>query len=139
MTIAFSQVNIWAVLVSAVATFMVGGVWYGLLFAKQWVAVHGFSEEVLQQMKKNEMRCFGVFFIGDLVLATVVSFLVVNLGIDSAIQGAMLGFFLWLGIAATIGAAKNAASCKPMAAYLIDTCHELVSLVVMGSIIGAWR
>ena len=139
MSIDLNQVNIWAVVVSAVATFMIGGLWYGLLFSKRWVELHGFSEEEQKQMAKKQPRNFGLFFVGDLVMATVISVFVINLDIDCWMNGALLGFLLWLGIAATIGAAKNAACNKPLAAYLIDTSHEMVGLVAMGAIIGVWR
>lgn len=139
MSLDFGQINFWAVIVAAVASFGVGGLWYGMLFAKQWVRVHGFSEEQEQQMQKNQPRNFGLFFVVDLIMAAVMSLLVVNLGIDSAVEGAGLGLLLWLGFAATIGAAKNAATGKPLAAYLIDTGHELAGLVVIGLILGVWR
>ena len=97
------------------------------------------TEEDTAAMQKVQVRNFGIFFVGDLILGGVIALLVVNLGITSAVQGAVLGFVLWLGISATIGASKNAANNKPLAAYLIDTVHELVALVVMGAILGAWR
>ena len=139
MSIEFGQVNYWAVIVSAVATFLVGGLWYGLVFAKAWVRLQGFTEEQQKQMAKDQPRNFALFFIGDLIMATVMSFLLINLGLDGWSRGALLGFLLWLGIAATIGAAKNAATGKTFTLHLIDTSHELAALVVMGAILGAWR
>jgi len=45
------QVNYVAVLVCAVVTFLLGGLWYSpVLFAKRWVALVGLTEE---QMKKG--------------------------------------------------------------------------------------
>ncbi len=139
MSFDFAEINYWAVLVSAVATFMVGGLWYGLLFAKKWVAVHGFSEDQVAAMQKKQGRNFGIFFVGDLIMGVIVSLLVINLDVTTAAGGAGLAFFVWLGISATTGAAKNAAYNKSLVAYAIDTCHELVALVVMGLIIGGWR
>ena len=139
MSIDFGQLNLWAVVVSAVAAFMIGGLWYGLLFAKAWVRLHGFSEDQQKQMAKDQARNFALFFVGDLIMATVISFLVINLRISSGGQGALLGFVLWLGIAATIGASKSAATLKTLPAHLIDAGHELAGLGVMGAILGAWR
>lgn len=139
MTLNFSEINFWAVLVCAVATFMVGGLWYGLVFAKAWVAVHEFSDDQVASMAKKQGRNFAIFFATDLIMATVISLLAVNLGVASAVQGAVLGLLIWVGISATSGAAKNAACDKSLPAYLIDTGHELAALVVMGVIIGAWR
>lgn len=139
MTFSVSEINLWAVLVCAVASFMVGGLWYGLIFAKAWPAVHGFSEDQLASMAKKQGRNFAIFFATDLVMATVISMLAVNLGVASAVQGAGLGLLLWVGITATTGAAKNAACDRSLSAYLMDCGHELAALLVMGLIIGAWR
>ena len=139
MSIDPGQINYWAVLVAAVVMFMIGGLWYGLLFAKRWVEVHGFTDEQVQAMAKTQGRSFAIFFVSDLVMAVILSLFIINLDIQNAVQGAGLGFLMWLGIAATIGACKNAASNKPLAAYVIDTSHELAALVVMGMILGAWR
>ena len=64
MTLQVDQVNFWAVLVAAVATFMIGGAWYGAVFAKMWVAIHGFSKEELKVMEKKTPRNFAIFFCG---------------------------------------------------------------------------
>ncbi len=139
MTFNFSEINFWAVLVCAVSSVMVGGVWYGLIFAKTWVAVHRFTDDQLASMAKKQGRNFAIFFATDLVMATVISILAVNLGVASAVQGAALGLLIWVGVSATTGAAKNAACNKSLSAYLIDCGHELAALLVMGAIIGAWR
>jgi len=139
MSFDLGSINLWAVLVAAVATFLLGGAWYGAVFAKPWVKLHGYTDEQIGRMQNSQMRNFAIFMAGDLIMATIISLLTASLGVASAGGGALLGFSLWLGIAATIGASKNAANDKPLGAYLIDTGHELACLVVMGLIIGAWR
>ena len=81
MTFDFSEINFWAILVCAVATFMVGGLWYGLVFAKTWVTAHGFSDDQVASMAGKQGRNFAIFFATDLVMATVISLLALNLGI----------------------------------------------------------
>ena len=139
MTFQLDQVNYWAVLVSAVATFMIGGIWYGAVFAKAWATIHGFSEEELKAMEKNTPRSFAIFFLGDLLAAFVMSMFVINLGIDSVQGGVQLGLAVWVGVSVTGGSARNAAYNKPLSAFLIDVCHELLSVVAMCAIVGAWR
>ncbi len=46
-SIDFKAINYWAVLVSAVATFLVGGLWYTALFGKQRTELLGYSDAVL--------------------------------------------------------------------------------------------
>jgi hypothetical protein len=139
VSLDWTAVNVWAVLVAAVASFVVGGVWFGGLFAKAWVRLHGFGEEQLRQMQARQARNFTVFFAGDLVTATVFSLLLAGLGVAGVAGGAAVGFLLWLGVAATFGFAKNAATNRPLGVFLIGSSHELACLVVMGLILGAWR
>jgi hypothetical protein len=139
MILQLDQVNFWAVLVAAVATFMIGGVWYGAVFAKMWAAIHGFSEEELKCMEKKTLRNFAIFFVGDLLAALVMSIFVINLGIETVGGGVQLGLAIWVGVSVTGGSARNAAYNKPLSAFLIDVCHELLSVVAMCAIVGGWR
>jgi hypothetical protein len=51
----FMDVNLWAVLVSGLATMAVGFLWYSpLLFAKPWVVLMGYDPN--DQAKMAEMR-----------------------------------------------------------------------------------
>jgi hypothetical protein len=46
------HINFLAVVVAAVAAFIIGGLWYSpLLFAKPWVNAHGYSEEQVKEMQ----------------------------------------------------------------------------------------
>lgn len=139
MTLQFDQVNYWAVLVAAIATFMIGGAWYGAVFAKMWVAVHGFSEEELKSMERKTLRNFAIFLVGDLLAALVMSMFVINLGIDTVGGGVRLGLAVWVGVSVTGGSARNAAYNKPLSAFLIDAGHELLSVVTMCAIVGGWQ
>ena len=43
------QLNIWAVLVAALSTFLIGGLWYSpAVFGKAWMKENGFTEESLK-------------------------------------------------------------------------------------------
>ena len=133
----FNDINYWSVLVAAVAAFIVGGVWYGLLFAKLWVKVHALSEEQVKAMAKKQPRNLVIFFITNLVTAFAIGILVMELDLDAPGPAAAAASVVWLAVA-SIGAAKNVAHDKPLAAFLIDTGHDLAILSVMGVIIGAW-
>ncbi|MHC5023299.1 MAG: DUF1761 domain-containing protein [Planctomycetota bacterium] len=135
----FGAINYWAVLVATMAAFVVGGLWYGVLFAKGWVRANAFTDEQVKAMASKQGRNFAIFLVAELIMAMVIALLVVNLPPTSPVSGLILGGLLWLGFAATIGAEKKAANNKSVAVWLIDTGHELVVLLVMGLIIGWWR
>jgi len=140
MPMDLPHVNYLAVLVAALATFFLGGLWYSpLLFAKAWVKAHGYSPERVQQMQKGAGKAYAGSVLAYLVMAFVLAILVAYCGAASWQQGAWIGFLCWLGFAATIGLTANLFSEKSFAVYWIDAGYQLVYLVLMGAILGAWR
>jgi Protein of unknown function (DUF1761) len=141
MTFRFSEINFAAVFSAAFLAFMIGGVWYTALFGKQWRDLQGFSEEKLKEMKTRRPPpvFFGGMIVCYLVLALVLAILIGALADKTAASGAVLGFLVWLGPAAAVGMTNWIASDKPIGAFLIDAGCALVYLVLMGSILGAWR
>src|SRR2546429_4386100 len=66
-----ANINILAVLVAAVLTFVLGAVWYSpVLFAKQWMAAQGYTPEKLEEMKRRGVtRAYAVSVLCYLVTA----------------------------------------------------------------------
>ncbi len=139
VSIDFKAINYWAVLVSAVATFLVGGLWYTALFGKQRTELLGYSDAVVQEMAKSAARTFSTLFVCYVVVAFVVAMVYSVLGVESAGQGAQWGFLLWLGLAAAIGLTGNITTTIPLGVFLIDAGYQLVFLVMTGAIVGAWH
>ena len=73
------------------------------------------------------------------VMAYVLSVFVSYAGVSTVLQGAFLGFLVWIGFLATLGLTANMYSEKPLSIYLIDAGYQLVYAVVMGVILAAWR
>jgi len=131
-----ANVNILAVIVAAVATFVLGAVWYSpVLFAKQWMQAHGYTPEQLEAMKQRGVaRAYAVSALCYLVMAYVLALLA-----SSFVQGLWLGFLLWLGFAATIGLTANMFSDNPLAVWVIDAGYQLAYLLLMGVIVTVWH
>lgn len=135
-----SSIHFLPIVVSAVAVFLIGGLWYSpVLFARQWVKAHGYTEEQIQAMRVSSGRAYAVSFVCYLVMAVAMSILIHRIDITLPIGGLKLGAVIGLGFAATIGLTGNMFSQKPVAAWLIDTGYQIVYLMVMGVILVAWR
>ena len=52
--------NLLAILAAAATGFLIGGLWYGPLFGKAWMAEHGFTEEQLR--RSNMLKIYGLTF-----------------------------------------------------------------------------
>jgi hypothetical protein len=140
MPFSGSEVNYWTVLVAGLAAFMVGGVWYTGLLGKLWVKLHGYSPEKVKEMqaKMSPPKFFGGMILSYLVLAVVLAILMTGMKEQGALAGAALGFLVWLAVAA-VGMTAHIASDKVIGLYCIDIGCELVYLIIMGALLGAWR
>ena len=132
-------VNYLAVLVAALAAFVLGALWYSpALFARQWVAAHGYTPEQVAAMRQGTAGKYAVSFLCFLVMAWVMAVLIDRMGILSALGGVKLGGILWLGFAAALGLNAHVYSNKRFAAFAIDAAYQLIFLVVMGVILAVW-
>ncbi len=134
-----AEVNFLAVLTAALAPMVLGAVWYGPLFGRAWMRAHGHTPERLEEMKKGMGRAYGLSFVCYLVMATVLAYLLGWVGAVNVWAGLWMAFLCWLGFAATIGLTAHLFSDRKPAAYLIDAAYQLVYLLAMGAILGAWR
>jgi hypothetical protein len=136
-----ANVNIFAVLVAAVLTFVLGAFWYSpVLFARQWMQAQGYTPEKLEEMKKRGLtRAYVGSALCDLVMAYVVALFAAYTNSTTLAQGLWLGFLAWLGFAAPIGLTANLFSEKPIAAWVIDAGYQLAFLVIMGVLLSVWR
>lgn len=134
---AFAGLNYLAIVVAAVAGWLVGAVWYGVLFCKPWQAANNIVPDKTRAVSPLP---FILVFVAQLVMAWVLAGVLGHLGPGQVTikNGVISAAFLWLGFVITTMAANNTfAGRKPML-LLIDGGHWLVVLAVMGAVIGAF-
>ena len=134
-----TEVNFLAVVAAALAPMVIGGIWYGPLFGKLWMSAHGYTPERLEEMKKGMGKAYGLSFVCYLVMATVLAILIGWLGAANVWTGLCFAFYCWLGFAATTGMTAHLFSDRKLSAYVIDVAYQLVYILAMGGILGAWR
>lgn len=133
------DINLFAVLVAAIANMALGAFWYSpVLFAKRWIALMKVSEAEINEMKKGAPRAYALSFIGALVMSYVLAHIVDYVQATTIVGGVESGFWLWLGFVATTGSASVLFEGRPAGLYLINSGYYLVSLIVMGMILAAW-
>ena len=134
-----SGFNIWEILVAALATLVVGALWYSpRVFGKAWQDRAGLSDEDLRQ--SNMALIFGLAFLLNIFVALALSFFVEIFMMVGAtpITGGLLSSVLALFFVATTFGVNYLFSRRSMKLYLIDVGYLMVSFFVMGLIIGAW-
>ena len=130
-----ASINYLAILACGIAAFLIGGLWYSVLFATAWAQLNHFTEE---DLRKGNM---GLIFGGTFILTVLIAFnLVFFLGPDrtlgfSAIAGFMVGLF-W--VAAAFGITYLFER-KPLGLFLINAGYHVVLFTVVGVILGSWK
>src|SRR3989344_1786224 len=93
-------VNIWAVLASAVASMVIGSIWYGPLFGKQFMHAMGMdtrSPEKQAEMKKGMAMPYLWQFVASVVMFYVFAWVMGVLGAVDLMAGVQAAFWVWLG------------------------------------------
>lgn len=136
---SFVDVNFLAVGLATVLAFLLGALWYSpVLFARSWMAAHGYSEAKLKEMQAGATPAYVVSFVCWFVMATVLALVAPHFGqgVGAMIHMALL---FWLGFAATTGLTQNMFSDRPIRAWVIDAGYQVASLTIMGAVLGVWR
>lgn len=131
-----STLNWWAIIVAALSTFCLGGLWYSpVLFAKAWQAENKLSDE---ELKQGTGRVFGFSFLWSVIMAFNLAMFLndKNTTTSWGVTSGFLAGFGWVAMAIfIIGLFER----KTLRYMLINAGYMIVSFLLMGLIIGAWR
>ena len=129
------NVSLVGIIVAALAFFVLGGVWYTVLFGKLWRAEMGISEEEAAGMSPNP-----VMFVWSVLVAVVIAITLAKLIGETSVEH---GFKVGLGVGAGIGAAILAQNyvyeSRSVRFFAINAGYVITGLAAMGTIIGAFQ
>lgn len=129
-------INWLAVLVAAISSFAVGGIWYSpALFGKTWMKASQLTEDQIKQGNKGKI--FGFTFVFSLLMSANLAMFLNDAKTDLAwgvSAGVLAGIWTFCAIAI-----HSLFELKSWAFILINGGYSLVSLALMGAILGAWR
>jgi hypothetical protein len=135
-------INLWSVLAAAVATMVVGFLWYSpLLFARPWMVLMGYDPDdkaKLAEMQKGAGKMYALSFLASLVSAVVLAKIIAITTVNSALYGMKVGFAVWLGFVTTVQLTNVLFAKQPAKLYLINTGYQLVCYLAMGAILAVW-
>src|SRR5258708_29127030 len=135
-------VNLLAVLVAAIATMVVGFLWYSpILFARPWMVLMGYNPDdksALDEMRKGAGKNYAVAFVLGVISALVLGKIIQVTTVNTGLYGLKIAFAVWLGFLTTVQFTAVFFSKKPFKLYAIDTGYQLVSYLAMGGILAVW-
>lgn len=129
-------INYWAVGVAAVVAFVGSFVWY-IAFGQELAKVSPAFAVALKQGRQPWKML--VVLAESLVLAYVLAYLIVRLGLNGLLGGVGLGALLWVGLSAMQWASSIVWENVPLKLAAIHAGDWLMKLVVIGAILSLWR
>jgi len=135
LNLAVSSVNYLAVLVAAVAVYVLRTLWYSPAFlGKLWITASGLTEETAKE--GNPGLIFGVSFLLELVAAFVLAmFIGTEATVSSGLQTGFLAGLFWVSTALGVVYLFERRSLR---LWLLNAGYLTLAFTVMGGILGAW-
>jgi surface polysaccharide O-acyltransferase-like enzyme len=130
------KTNYAAVFISAIAYWLLGALWYGVLFSKPWMALENISIEQAKSM--NPVLPYVLTFVLNLLIAYSLAQICIWRNANTVGRGASVGVLLWIGFVGPITFTTYMYEMRPKELFAINEFFPLAGLVLMGAIIGAW-
>ena len=133
----YTAVNWLAVVIAAIATLVIGTVWYlPAVFGNRWAALTG--RDIAARPRPT---VYVVALIGSLitayVLALVLAIVMQARGPVSLVDGIFIGIVAWAGFQATSQAVGGGFEGRSWTLWAINAGNGLVSFAVMGGVLAA--
>ena len=135
----FSNINCLAVLVAAIAYFMLGAIWYSkALFGAKWAVAVGINMNDPDKGKGMAKMMIGTFV---LILVTCIglALLVNRLDLTLFVSAVKLSLITGICFATTAVSISFIYESRPTALYFIDCGYHLVGHIAAAIILVLWR
>src|SRR6476659_1094114 len=134
------QVNLWAVLVSAVVYFIFGSLWFSLLFGGFWSKeVERIGILIKDPAKGTIAAKMFQTFVGNLIAAFSMGYIVFISHSFTWLAGLKLGLLCGIGFAAVAMIIAYTWESRSYRLQSIDTGYAVIGITLCGIILSAWR
>jgi hypothetical protein len=131
------NINPLAVVVAAIVPMALGFLWYGPLFGNLWMTTRGVTREQMASVSPGQ--AYGVTTVLALVTALALAMVLSASATQDLTAGVTLGAIIGVGLVATSLATNGIFEERPSTLVLLNAAYQVVSLIVMGAVIGLWR
>lgn len=126
-----------AILVAAIIRMAIGFVWYSPpVLLKPWQAETGITPET---MRAGLTKALVVDVVASLLMAFALANIIGASGITDWFNGAMAGFWVWLGFMATLLVSLWGYENRSLKLIAINLGNNLIALALMGALLAVWR
>ena len=131
----FSDINLVAVVLAAVANMVLGAVWYSPpVFGKAWMDLAGVTTQKIKDAEPHVWKYYFLGFVNSVIMALVLAYLLV-LTAASLTTGFFIAFLVWIGFVATISMNAVMWGGRAKKLWFLDNAYYLFSFLIMSAII----
>jgi hypothetical protein len=135
------EVNLFAVLLAAVASMGVGFLWYSpMMFGKPWMKLMGLTMKDMNSAKKEMGKLYALSFVASIVTAYVLSHVMTLSSnfydYDQMMTGMTSAFWMWLGFIAPVQLTDTIFGGKKWKLFALNTGYQLVAVMAMGVVLA---
>ena len=131
------KTNYLAVIVAAIAYWLLGAIWYGVVFGEAWMALEHMTEERARSM--NPVLPYVITLLLNLLIAYALAQICIWRNADTLGRGASVGVLLWIGFVGPVTFTTYMYEMRPKELYAINQFFPLAGFVLMGAILGGWK
>jgi hypothetical protein len=140
MMAQLQNLNWLPVILAAIAAWIFGAIYYGIL-GKAWLAAQGTTMEQTKAANAGKSAAakatpFLLSFIAEIVMGVAMSGILFHIGIYGLGAGLFSGAMIWIGFVLTTIAVNNAYTFRSAKLTAIDAGHWLGVLLIIGGILG---
>ena len=128
--------NVLAVLAAAVLQWLVGWLWYGVIFGKTYRSLVGAPEG---EKPSNMGGVMTLIFIGNLILSFALAEIVYISRVSTVTMGMYVGVVCGLGFVVPPLMALHVSEKKPFKLFGIHATYWLIAMALSGSLLACWH
>jgi len=130
------RTNYAAVVVGAIAYWILGALWFGVVFGRQWVALEGITDA--QMKSANPVLPYVISLILNVLIAYSLAQICIWRNANTIGRGASVGVLLWIGFVGPVTYTTYMYELRPWQLFAINQLYPLFGFALMGAILGAW-
>jgi len=134
------KINYLAVIVAAVLHFIIGGLWYGVIFGNTFLSIIQWTPEQIKQVQEQaHWSQYAAAFLSSLVLVYVLAHFIKYMRVTDIAGGLQTAFWLWLGFVITTQLATVIFEQRKFGLYLLNVGYQLVACLICSVILTKWK
>jgi Protein of unknown function (DUF1761) len=132
------KTNYWAIIVAAIACFMLEAIWYSI-FLQAWLDGLGRTRDIMMHQGISEYLQYATALVAAAVMAIAISTVTQLTGPLTARRAIKVGALLWFAFVFTTWSTEYVFEVRSFALLGIKTGFWLLGAMVMGAIVGTWK